>query len=240
MYTVKTLESQDLVHTAFDRRAVWAFHDHHVQVGLDGALADAAHANSAHECGEIKRRNLQLQRRGWIARIGFDVVEHGVEQGRHVRAPLLTGCALYHRCPTVDAGGIHHRKVKLLVVGTEFVEQIKSGVHHFVWVGTGFVDFVHHDDGLEAQSQSLLGHEAGLGHGAFLRVDQQHHTVDHGQGAFHFAAEVRVAWGVHDVDVGPFPAHGAVFGQNGDAALTFDGVVVHDGVDDFFVVGEGA
>jgi hypothetical protein len=32
----------------------------------------------------------------------------------------------------------------------------------------------------------------------------------------------------------------AVLGQNGDAALTFDGVVVHHGVDDFFVLGKGA
>jgi hypothetical protein len=38
----------------------------------------------------------------------------------------------------------------------------------------------------------------------------------------------------------PFPAHGAVLGQDGDAALFFDGVVVHHGVDHLFVVGKGA
>jgi hypothetical protein len=58
--------------------------------------------------------------------------------------------------------------------------------------------------------------------------------------AFHFTAEVRVAWGVNDVDVGTFPAHGTVLGQDGDAAFTFDGVVVHHSVDDLFVVSEGA
>ena len=60
------------------------------------------------------------------------------------------------------------------------------------------------------------------------------------QGAFHFAAEVGVAGGVDDVDVRAFPGHGAVLGQDGDATLFFDGVVVHHGVDDFFVLGEGA
>ena len=46
--------------------------------------------------------------------------------------------------------------------------------------------------------------------------------------------------GVDDVDVGAFPAYGAVFSQNRDATLFFDGVVVHDRVDHFFVLGEGA
>ncbi|MPN11793.1 hypothetical protein SDC9_159101 [bioreactor metagenome] len=36
------------------------------------------------------------------------------------------------------------------------------------------------------------------------------------------------------------PADSAVLGQNRNAALTFDGVVVHDGVDNFFVLGKGA
>ena len=37
-----------------------------------------------------------------------------------------------------------------------------------------------------------------------------------------------------------FPAHRAVLGQDGDAALALDGVVVHHGIDHFFVLGEGA
>jgi hypothetical protein len=107
-------------------------------------------------------------------------------------------------------------------------------------VGAGLVHLVHHHDGLEAQGQGLLGHEARLGHRAFLRIDQQHHAVHHGQRTLHFAAEVGVAGGVDDVDVGAFPAHGAVLGQDGDAAFFFDGVVVHHGVDHFFVLGKGA
>src|SRR6218665_1479492 len=51
---------------------------------------------------------------------------------------------------------------------------------------------------------------------------------------------VWVARGVDDVDMRAAPAHGAVLGQDGDAALAFDGVVVHHCVDDFFVLGKGA
>ena len=106
--------------------------------------------------------------------------------------------------------------------------------------GTGLVHLVHHQDRLEPQGQRLLGHKAGLGHGAFLRVDQQHHAVDHGQGAFHFAAEIGVAGGINDVDVRAFPGYGAVLGQNRDATLFFDGVVVHYRVHNFFMLGKGA
>jgi len=44
-----------------------------------------------------------------------------------------------------------------------------------------------------------------------------------------------VARGVNDVDVRTFPAHGTVLCQDGDPTLTLDGVVVHDGVNHFFV-----
>ena len=128
----------------------------------------------------------------------------------------------------------------MFVGGTQLVEQVERSVHDLVGVGTGLVHLVHHQDGAQAQGQGLLGHETRLGHGAFLRVNQQHHAVHHRQGTFHFAAEVRVTGGVHDVDVRALPAHGAVLGQDGDATLFFDRVVVHHGIDDLFVVGKGA
>ena len=64
--------------------------------------------------------------------------------------------------------------------------------------------------GLEAEGQGLAGHEAGLGHRAFDRVDQQQHAVDHRQHALDLAAEVGVARGVDDVDVGVAVLDGAV------------------------------
>ena len=77
-------------------------------------------------------------------------------------------------------------------------------------------------------------------HGAFLCVNQQHHTIDHAQCTFYFTTEVRVAGGVDNIDVGAFPSHSAVLGQNRNAAFFFNGVVVHHGVNDFFVLSKRA
>src|SRR5690606_21435782 len=75
---------------------------------------------------------------------------------------------------------------------------------------------------------------------AFLRVNQQHHAVDHGERALHLAAEVRVAGGIDDVDVRALPADGAILRQDGDAALALDGVVVHHRIDDLLVLCESS
>ena len=97
LHAVQTLEGQHLIDAALDGFAVGAFHHHHLLHGLDGALADAAHANAAHKGGKVQRRNLQLQGCSRVTVLGRYVLEHGVEQGRHVRSPLLTGCALGQR-----------------------------------------------------------------------------------------------------------------------------------------------
>ena len=77
-------------------------------------------------------------------------------------------------------------------------------------------------------------------HRAFLCVHQQHHAVHHAQHAFHFAAEVGVSRGVHDVDVVAVVFDGGVFGQNGDAAFFFKVVAVHHALVHLLVFAEGA
>jgi hypothetical protein len=225
---------------ALDGLAVRAFHHQHVHHRADRAGVDAAHADAADEAGVVQRGDLQLQRRFGVTLVLRHVLQDGVEQGRHVGAPLLARRALFERGPAVDAGGVDHREIELVVGGAELVEQVEGGVDHLVRVRARLVDLVHHQDGAQAQGQRLLGHEARLRHRAFLGVDQQHHAVDHRQRALDFTAEVRVAGGVDDVDVRALPAHGAVLGQDGDAALALDGVVVHHRVDHLLVVGEGA
>jgi hypothetical protein len=106
--------------------------------------------------------------------------------------------------------------------------------------GAGAVDLVHHDDRLEAQGQRLARDEAGLRHRTFDRVDQQQHAIDHRQHALDFAAEVGVSRGVDDVDVGAFEVDGAVLREDGDPALLFQVVGVHDPLGDGLVRGEGA
>src|SRR5574340_526784 len=58
--------------------------------------------------------------------------------------------------------------------------------------------------------------------------------------ALPLAAEVGVARGVDDVDVGALPAHRAVLCQDRDAALALEVVAVHHPLGDLLVVAEGA
>ena len=56
------------------------------------------------------------------------MLQDSVKQGRHIGAPLRTRFALDQGGPTVDARGIDHREIQLLVVCAEFVEQLKSRI----------------------------------------------------------------------------------------------------------------
>ena len=81
--------------------------------------------------------------------------------------------------------------------------------------------------GPEPQGQRLPGDEPGLRHGPFGRVHQDQHPVHHPQDPLDLAAEVGVARGIHDVDLGAVPAHGRVLGEDGDAPLPLERVGVH-------------
>jgi hypothetical protein len=117
------------------------------------------------------------------------------------RMSVRSSSRFEHR-EAVQAGGVDDREVELLFGGAELVEEVEGVVDHPVRTGARTVDLVDHDDGLEAQRQRLAGHEAGLRHRAFDGIDQQQHAVDHRQHALDFTAEVGVARGVDDVDVG--------------------------------------
>ena len=164
------------------------------------------------------------------------VLQHGVKQRRQVGADF----ALCQAGPAVQAGGVNDREVELFFGCAKFVKEIEGGVDHVIGTGTRAVNLVDHDDGLEAQGQRLARDEAGLRHGAFYRVHQQQHAVDHRQHTFHLTTKVGVAGRINDVDVGALPFHGAVFRQDGDATLTLDVVAVHHPFGDFFVLAEGA
>ena len=94
----------------------------------------------------------------------------------------------------------------------------------------GTVDLVDDDDDAVTQLQRTAEDEAGLGHGALSGVHQQDDAVDHLQNTLYLAAEVGVARGIHDVDLGVAVLYGCILGQNGDAALPLQIVGVHDAV----------
>ena len=72
-----------------------------------------------------------------------------------------------------------------------------------IGAGVGAVDLVDDDDRLAGRTRSALRqHEAGLRHRALGGVDQHQRAVDHVQDALDLAAEIGVARGVDDVDLG--------------------------------------
>ena len=77
--------------------------------------------------------------------------------------------------------------------------------------------------------------EARLRHGALSGVDEQDNAVDHLEDTLDLAAEVGVARGIDNVDLGVAVADGGVFGEDRDAALTLEVVRVHDAVDDLLI-----
>ena len=86
-------------------------------------------------------------------------------------------------------------------------------------IGSRPVDLVDHHDRRPIQLQRLPEDEAGLGHRAIERVDDEQHPIDHPKDALDLTTKIRMAWRINDVDFGAMPANRRVLRQNGDAAL---------------------
>ena len=150
-----------------------------------------------------------------------DVFGGGVPVGTH---PSLFGAAVC--C----------REVELVVVGTEVEHEVEDSLLSGLGVAVGFVDFVDDDYGLQTQFDGFLQNKTRLWHRTFKGVYDEQHTVGHVQDAFHFTAEVAMARGVYDVDFVVAVADTHVFRKDGDAAFTFEVVVVENKVASFLVV----
>ena len=100
----------------------------------------------------------------------------------------------------------------------------------------GPVDLVDHHDHPVTQLQRPAQNKAGLGHGPLGGVYQQDDAVDHLQNALHLAAEIGVARGVHNVDLGVAVADGGVLRHNGDAPLPLQVAGVHNTVHHLLVL----
>ncbi len=121
----------------------------------------------------------------------------------------------------------------------QLVEQVERLVNHPIRTRTGAVDLVNHHDGAQAHAQRLFRHKTGLRHRAFHGIHQQQHAVHHTQHALHLTAKVRMAGGIDDIDVRILVIHRAVLGQNGNAALLFQIIVIHDPLGHLLVRGKG-
>lgn len=209
---------------------------HHRGVGLDLAAGDAADTDHAEEAVVVQLRDLHLERTLGVHHRGRDVVDDRLEQRVHVVVHLL----VVEAGDAVQGAGVDDREVELLVGGAEVVEQVEDLVDDPVRTRARAVDLVHHHDRTQAGLEGLLGHEAGLRHGAVLGVDHQQHGVDHRHHALHLAAEVGVTGGVDDVDVVAVPLDRGVLRQDGDATLFFLVVGVHHPLAFRFFAVEGA
>ncbi len=136
------------------------------------------------------------------------------------------------------AVGVDDGEVELVFGGVEIDEQIVDFVEHFGDAGVGAVDFIDDHDLGKPRFERLAEHVAGLGQRAFAGVDQQHDAVDDLERALDFAAEIAVAGGVDDVDLDVVIVDAGGLGEDGDAALAFEVVGVHDALGDFFVFSE--
>ena len=110
----------------------------------------------------------------------------------------------------------------------QFEEEVLHRRQRGGGVRGGTVDLVDDED----RPQPLLERDAqdvaGLGHGALDSVDDQQASVGHVDDALDLAAEIGVARRVDDVDHHVAVLDPGVLGQDGDAALSFLRVRVHD------------
>ena len=88
---------------------------------------------------------------------------------------------------------------------------------------------------MQIQFQCFFQNKFGLRHSTLERIYHQDNTVYHLQDTFYLAAEVRMAWGVDDVDFGIFVINSCIFGKNRDTTFPFDIVGVHDTFLDFLI-----
>ena len=99
----------------------------------------------------------------------------------------------------------------------------------------GAVDLVDDNNNAVSQLQCAGEDKARLRHGTLGGVDEQDDAVDHLEDTLDLAAEVGVARGIDNVDLGVAIADGGVFGEDRDAALTLEVVRIHNAVDDLLI-----
>ncbi len=102
-----------------------------------------------------------------------------------------------------DAGpavGIDDRKLRLLVAGAQFDEQVEDFVDHFLRARVFAIDLVDDDDRAQVEFERFAQHESRLRHHAFGGVDEQHDALHHLQHALDLAAEVGVAGRIDDIE----------------------------------------
>ena len=100
------------------------------------------------------------------------------------------------------------------------------------------VDFVNNHNGRKPCLERFAKHVTGLRKRAFTGIDQQHHSINHLQRPLHLTTEIAVPGRIHDIDLHALIENRRVLGQNGDAALAFQFIRIHNAFHHGFIGAE--
>jgi len=218
------------------RNIAGKFCDADLGAALHCAVEDTADRNASEKIAVVEIGDLNLERRGGIAGRSGNIRENGFEERLEI-------CGAVAKLAMGDAGfrvGVEDGKTELIFGGVEIDEEIVDFVEDFLGASVGAIDFVEDDDGRKVSLQRFLEDVARLRERAFAGVDEKKYAIDHAEGAFDFSAEVGMAGGIDDIDFVVVVKEGGVFREDGDAALAFEIVGVHDAFGDDLIGAEDA
>ncbi len=211
-------------------------HHQSLLVHADGAVLHLADTDTAHELIVVNGGHQHLCGGLRITLRCRDVVQNRIKKRLHVYIRIL-----HLVLGKAGLGGSEKEgAVQLLIGSVEVHHELQHLIHNLLRSRLGLVDLVDDHQHRQTQIQGTLQHEACLGHGTLEGIHQKDGTVYHLQDTLHLAAEVRMARGIHDIDLDALVADGRVLGQNGNASLPLNGVGVHDTDAHLLVVAEGA
>jgi len=232
---LEPFEGEELGDFGLLQRAV-ALGDVDLIAGLECAVEDAGDTEATEVVGVVEVGDLDLERTLGVAGGRGQRGEDGLEERLEVGA----GGIERERGSALLGIGVENREVELVLFGVEVDEEVVDLVQDFLRTRVGAVDLVDDQDGRQLGFEGLREHVPSLRQRTFRGIDQQHDAVDHLEGALDLAAEVGVAGGVDDVDLGVLEMDRRVLGQDGDAAFLLELVRVHDALDDGLVAAVGA
>src|SRR5208337_2151593 len=213
-----------------------ALSDSDVFSGLHGSRKNAGDGKAAKVVAVVEIRDQNLKRAVRVSLRRRNGVDDRLKQKTQVfaRRSLMNGSRARLGVRVEDG------EVELLFLGVKINKEVVNLVENFLRTGIRPVDLVDDENRLQVGFERLAEHVTGLRQRPFAGIDEQHDAVHHLQGALHFAAKIGVPGRVHNIDFDARIKHSRILGEDGDAALAFQIVRVHDALGDGLVVAEGA
>ena len=211
-------------------------YDDHFLVDPDGAVVYLSDTDTAHIFIIVYGADQYLGSGLRITLRSGDVVDDCLEQGSHVFGLIIQAA----HSVSVLRGSEQERAVQLFVRCVQIHQQLQNLVHDLQRTRLRTVDFIDADDDRKVKLKGFAQHEFGLRHGALEGVHHQNNAVYHLQDALHFAAEVCVARGIHNIDFHAVVGDGCVFGKDCNSAFSFNVSGIHDALRYFLICAEDA